>query len=144
MTAAAINELTQIGLSVEERKLDRAAWAARRQRPGMDDDWCAVCDSLPGADHSDPFAISAGPGPISGEWPGWPDDPVAARLRDAWIDSPSLSAGQEIAARLQTRVFTTAAFVPLGQWFPVSAWRETITGQQVGAFPVFWDVARKE
>jgi peptide/nickel transport system substrate-binding protein len=64
-------------------------------------------------------------------------------LRDAWIDSGDLHTQRAIAGQLQVQVFMTAAFVPLGQWFPTSAWRNTVTGQQKGPFPVFWDVARR-
>ena len=172
LTAAAIDELRQIGLTVETRDLDRQAFAAWRRagggaRPGADavpaakdrapenrasenrppenraaEDWSALCDSVPAADHFDPFAVSAGPPPAGGLWPGWPDDPAATRLRDAWIDAADLSTRRTLAAQLQAQAFTTAAFVPLGQWFPTSAWRKSIVGQQNGSFPVFWDIAR--
>ena len=98
---------------------------------------------LPAADQFDGFAVSAGPAPV-GEpgWPGWPDTDGAGRLRDAWIDAADLGARPAIAARLQAQVFTTAAFVPLGQWFPVTAWRTSLTGPQRGCCPVFWDISR--
>jgi peptide/nickel transport system substrate-binding protein len=144
LTAALIDELTEIGLSIEERKLDRRAFEAWRHRgPSPDgNDWSAFCDSVPAGDHYDPLAISAGPPPAGGLWPGWPDDAAAGRLRDAWIDTPDPKAKRVAAAKLQDQVFATAAFVPLGQWVPNSAWRTTLTGQQAGSFPVFWDVAR--
>jgi peptide/nickel transport system substrate-binding protein len=156
LTAAAIDELSQIGLTVEERKLDRRGFEAWRSgnaardshtAPAREDgpvaaDWSALCDSVPCADHYDPLAISAGPPPAGGLWPGWPDDPAAARLRDGWIDAADLSTQRAIAAQLQVQVFTTAPFVPLGQWFPTAGWRNSLTGLQKGSFPVFWDVAR--
>jgi peptide/nickel transport system substrate-binding protein len=142
LTGAVIEELTQIGVTVEERKLDRKAFAAWRQGAQTNGDWSGLCDSLPCADHYDPLAISAGPAPSGPIWPGWPDDKEAGHLREAWIDATDLIARHGIAGQLQTRVFTTAAFVPLGQWFPTTAWRTNVTGQQKGAFPVFWDIAK--
>jgi peptide/nickel transport system substrate-binding protein len=161
LTGAVIDELKQIGLTVAERPLDRPAFAAWRAHvqgaaqgaPAAEtshagdaaadhDGWSALCDSVPGADHFDPLAISAGPAPSGGLWPGWLDDPAAARSRDAWIDTTDLGASRAIAAQLQLRVFTTANFVPLGQWRPTAAWRTIVTGQQKGSFPVFWDIAR--
>jgi peptide/nickel transport system substrate-binding protein len=144
LTRAVIDELTEIGLTVDERKLDAKAFAAWRRTADTPEggDWSAFCDSLPAGDNFDGFAVSAGPPPSGGLWPGWPDDPIAARLRDAWIDAPGLPAKRAIAAQLQEQVFTAAAFVPLGQWYPVTAWRTTLTGQQKGPYPVFWDVAR--
>lgn len=143
LTAATIDELTQIGVTVEQRTLDRQALAAWRSRAPADGDWGALCDLLPAADQFDGFAVSAGPAPV-GEpgWPGWPDTDGAGRLRDAWIDAADLGARPAIAARLQAQVFTTAAFVPLGQWFPVTAWRTSLTGPQRGCCPVFWDISR--
>jgi hypothetical protein len=72
---------------------------------------------------------------------------VEAQMRDTWIDTTDLGAGRAIAAKMQSRVFTTAVFVPLGQWYPkpgypTSAWRTDLTGQQKGSFPVFWEIAR--
>jgi hypothetical protein len=97
---------------------------------------------VPCADHYDGFAISAGPAPPGGLWPGWTDDAPAERLRQALIDAPDLKAKRAVAAKLQEQVFTTAGFVPLGQWFPTTGWRTTLTGPQKGPFPVFWEIAR--
>ena len=144
LTNAVIDELTQIGLAVDERKLDGRAFEAWRRTADMPEggDWSMFCDSLPAADNFDGFAVSAGPAPSGGLWPGWPDDAVAARLRDAWIDAADLRGKRAISGQLQEQVFTTAAFVPLGLWYPATAWRSSLTGQQKGPFPVFWDVAR--
>jgi hypothetical protein len=56
-------------------------------------------------------------------------------------NTTDLAASRTIAGQLQEQVFTTAAFVPLGQWRTTTAWRTTLTGQQKGSFPVFWDIA---
>jgi peptide/nickel transport system substrate-binding protein len=148
MTGAVIDELTQIGLTVAERKLNRQAFATAASEENGD--WSALCDSVPCGDQFDPFAISAGMAPGRGPagtgvrdlWPGWLDDPIAERLRQAWIDAGDAGRQLSLAAQLQTQVFTIAAFVPLGQWFPVTAWRTSVSGQQKGCFPVFWDIAR--
>jgi len=144
LTRAVIDELTEIGLTIDERKLDTKAFQAWRRRADTPDggDWSAFCDSLPCADNFDGFAVSAGAPPSGGLWPGWPDDAIATRLRDAWIDAAGLPAKRAISGQLQEQVFTTAGYVPLGQWYPVTAWRTALTGQQKGPFPVFWEVAR--
>jgi peptide/nickel transport system substrate-binding protein len=144
LTAAVIDELTEIGLAIDEHKLDGRAFEAWRRTADTPEggDWSAFCDTFPCADNFDAFAVSAGPPPSGGLWPGWPDDAIAARLRDAWIDAPGLTAKRAISGQLQDQIFTTAPFLPLGQWFPTTAWRTTLTGQQKGPFPVFWDVAR--
>jgi len=141
LTSAVADELTQIGLAVEQLKLGRDAFEAWR-RQAADQGWSGLCDSVPCADHFDAFAISAGAGPSGEIWPGWTDDAQAGKLRDAWIDAQDLRAKRSMAAQLQEQVYTTAGFVPLGQWCPATAWRSGLTGQQKGCFPVFWDIAR--
>ena len=140
MTAAVIEQLTELGIGFEEQTLDRAAFDARR---GERDGWSAFCASVSGADHADPLSIPAARGSAATTWFGGPDDAEAERLRDSWIDMPDLSRRRAIAARLQDQVFRTASFVPLGQWFPVSAWRTAMNTPLPGPFPVFWDVGRK-
>jgi peptide/nickel transport system substrate-binding protein len=157
LTAAVLTELREIGLTIEQRDLDSQAFAAWRAR-ARTDDWSLLCDSVPAADHHDPVAISAGPGPsdaglagggtagggtAGGRWPGWTDDAATTRTRDNWIDARDLRAKRSIAAQLQDQVFTFAPFVPLGVWFPLAGWRDVLTGLQKGPFPVFWEVARK-
>jgi peptide/nickel transport system substrate-binding protein len=145
ITATVIDELKQIGLLVETRRLTRpefAAWRLHASQTPVGDDWSMFCESLPGADHNDPLGVPAGRGLAENGWPGWPDDARAARLRDTWIDTVELGPKRTFAAQLQDQMFTTAAFVPLGQWFSTTAWRTSLAGQQKGSFPVFWDVAR--
>jgi peptide/nickel transport system substrate-binding protein len=147
LTAAAFDELREIGLTIEQRDLDRQEFAAWRAR-AKTDDWSLLCDSVPAADHYDPVAISAGPGPAGGGsagglWPGWTDDAATTRSRDNWIDARDLRAKRSIAAQLQDQVFTFAPFIPLGVWFPLAGWRDVLTGLQKGPFPVFWEVARE-
>jgi peptide/nickel transport system substrate-binding protein len=141
LTAAVIDQARRIGLSIEERKLDRGAFATQRENP-EDNAWSAVCESLPGADLQDPPGVPAGRAPSDGRLADWPDDPRAGLLRDTWIDAYDLGVKRGVAARLQDQVFMMAGFVPLGQWFPATAWRKPLDGQQKGPCPVFWNVAR--
>lgn len=158
LTAAVIEELRQAGLTIEERPVTRQALDALRDgqmgqngQMGREDralgavpgavpgeNWSAFCDSFPGADHMDPSGIRTG----RAAGPGWPDDPAADRARAAWIDTESLPLQNAAAARLQEQMFLTVPFIPLGQWFTTAAWRATLSGQQTGACPVFWNVAR--
>lgn len=168
LTAAVIEELRQAGLTIQERPATRQALDALRdgqtgrdgraqeeitrevpgkvpgqvpgQVPGavLGEDWSAFCDSFPGADHMDPSGIRTG----RAAGPGWPEDPAADRARAAWIDTESIALQNAAAARLQEQVFLTVPFVTLGQWFTTAAWRTTLSGQQAGACPVFWNVAR--
>ena len=140
LTGAVIEELRQAGLTIAARPLSRQALDTLRdgRAPAGQEDWSAFCDSFPGADHQNPLGIRAG----RDAGIGWPDDPAAGRARAAWIDTDNARVQSTAAARLQEQMFMTVPFVPLGQWFATAAWRDTLSGQQKGTCPVFWNVAR--
>ena len=144
LTSAVAEELKQSGLKVQERRIDQRGLAHPRDKHPAPEGgaWSAFCESAPGPDHIDPITIQAAAGKSAAPagWAAWPDDPKAVRLRDSWIDTADLRARRVIAGQLQEQLFTTAAFVPLGQWFPASGLRLTLSGQQKGPFPVFWEL----
>lgn len=135
MTDAVATELRGLDIAVDVRPV--APGVRERPRfaqPAAAEAWSAFCESEPGADHYDAFAIP-GPG-----WAGWPVDPRTEALWNRWIDAQEPRARQVLAGQLQEQVFTTAAIMPLGQWYPLSAWRTTMSGPAKGSFPVFWDL----
>ncbi len=70
------------------------------------------------------------------------DDPELETLHDAWMDSSDPAKQKRLAVELQTEILTFAPYVPLGQYFPPTAWRSNITGQLKGPVPVFWNLQR--
>ena len=140
LTAAVATQLRDIGLTVEERALPARVLAAALRDP--DDtslnDWSAVCESVSGADHDDAMGLRTG----KALGAGGSDDPKASQLRGGIMDAANDQTKRALAARLQEQIYMTAPFVPLGQWFPTSAWSKTLSGLQKGLCPVFWDVAR--
>ena len=75
-------------------------------------------------------------------WFGWPDSPTLRGLRDAWLDAPDLESQKKIAQDIQRAVFEEVPYIPTGQWFTPSAWRNTISGIVSGSSPMFWNVKR--
>ena len=77
----------------------------------------------------------------SAGWFGWPDDPELESLRAEWFDAPDLTAQRAIAGRMQRRAFETVPFVPLGQYFQATAYRNTLS-DVIPNFATFWSLKK--
>jgi peptide/nickel transport system substrate-binding protein len=93
-------------------------------------------------DHLNPLATPAARGNGGKAWFGWPDDPKLETLHDQWIDTADAAEQKRLAAAIQDEFFSYAPYVPLGQYFPSTAWRTGVTGQLKGPVPVFWNLAK--
>ena len=47
-------------------------------------------------------------------------------LRDTWFDAPDLAAQKKICEDMQTYAFEQVPFIPIGQWFYPTAFRNNI------------------
>ena len=134
----------QVGLNVEFVTTDWGTLVARRasQEPVANGGWSAFCTSAQGAQLANPIANNMIRGLGRGGWFGWPDSPTLRRLRDAWLDAPDMAAQKTIAADIQRTVFDEVPYIPTGQWFTPSAWRNTLSGIVSGSSPMFWNVKK--
>jgi peptide/nickel transport system substrate-binding protein len=74
---------------------------------------------------------------------GWPCDKDLEDLRLDWALAGSLAARLDIARRYQARAFADGHHVPLGQWNPVVAHRDTLTGVlPTHDITVFWNMKK--
>ncbi len=72
---------------------------------------------------------------------GWPNSPRIEELRAQWLEAPNLASQQKIAADLQRQAFQDVPYIPLGQYFYATSYRQDLKGVLPG-FPVFWNVQR--
>ena len=136
--------LKKIGITVDDQSMDFGTVVQRRasKEPIDKGGWSIFCASFPAVDYLNPLAIPAARGNGGKAWFGWPDDPKLETLHDQWLDTGDAAQQAKLAADLQQEVLTYAPYVPLGQYFPPTAWRKTVTGQLKGPVPVFWNVAK--
>ena len=73
--------------------------------------------------------------------PGWPTDAKMEQMRDDWLTAPDLATQKQIASAMQLRALDVVPYIPLGQQFNPTAYRNDITGI-LGGIPVFWNVRR--
>jgi peptide/nickel transport system substrate-binding protein len=136
--------LQKIGITVDDQSMDFGTVVQRRasKEPIDKGGWSIFCASFPAVDYLNPLAIPAARGNGGKAWFGWPDDPKLETLHDQWLDSSDAAEQARIAGELQQEVLTYAPYVPLGQYFPPTAWRKTVTGQLKGPVPVFWNITK--
>jgi peptide/nickel transport system substrate-binding protein len=136
--------LKKIGVNVDEQSMDWGTVVQRRasREPLDKGGWSMFCAAFPAVDHLNPLATPAARGNGGKAWFGWPDDPKLEALHDQWIDSSDPAEQKRLAVAIQDEVFSYAPYVPLGQYFPMAAWRKTVTGHLKGPVPVFWNVTK--
>lgn len=133
--------LRAIGMRVDMQAMDFGTLLARRNNRGSpaQGGWNAFALANSGPDMFSPAAhtqlrANGRDGP-----PGWPDDPRIEELRQAWFDASSLAEQQHICRRMQAANWETVALLPLGQFFPQTAYRTSIRrgNRDITAF---WDL----
>jgi peptide/nickel transport system substrate-binding protein len=72
---------------------------------------------------------------------GWSSSPRLEALRDAWLQSESDEAHRRLGREMQRQAFLDVPYVPLGQFFQPTAYREDLTGMLKG-LPLFWNLRR--
>lgn len=134
----------QVGLNVDFVTTDWGTLVARRasQEPVEKGGWSTFCTSALGYQLANPIANNMIRGAGKQGWFGWPDSPTLRGLRNAWLDAPDLETQKKIAQDIQRTVFEEVPYIPTGQWFTPSAWRNNISGIVSGSSPVFWNVKR--
>jgi peptide/nickel transport system substrate-binding protein len=63
-------------------------------------------------------------------------------LRDAWFAAPDMAAQKHICDQMQLLAFDRVPFIPTGQSFTPTAFRDTLSGFAQSPFPVFWGVKK--
>ena len=133
--------LKRLGFNVDYQATDWGTLLTRRARmePVAAGGWSLFFTFSSGTDMATPAAYLMLRGTGRAAWFGWPDDSRLEALRDAWFAAPGLDAQKPIARDIQARVFETVPFVPLGQYFQTTAYRNTVHGILDG-FATFWNV----
>lgn len=135
--------LARAGFNVDYQVLDWGTVVQRRTKkdPVEQGGWSAFGTFWAGLDQANPagHAFLRGTGEAGAI--GWPKSEKLESLRQDWLDAPDLAAQKRLAVDLQKQALTDVPYVPLGQYFYVTAYQPTITGVLDGA-PVFWNVKK--
>jgi peptide/nickel transport system substrate-binding protein len=147
-SARALAEITadtlrQLGMTVDAQTMDWATLVQRRAKPEPVDQsgWSIYHTSWSGLDMINPAGHIFLRGNGKAAAPGWPDSPRIEALRESWFAAPDDAAQRAIAEQIQLQAFQDVPYIPLGQYFPRTAYQGNLTGVQKGN-PVFWNIRR--
>jgi peptide/nickel transport system substrate-binding protein len=136
--------LKKLDLNVE---LVSSAWStlvSRRasKKSAAEGGWSIVPTSFTGVETLDPSANL--PLAMNGDaaWFGWPTDAQLESLRTEWIRTSDENTRKEIAAQIQARAFEVVPYVPLGQFFEMTAYRKNLKGVIIAPAEFMWNVEK--
>jgi peptide/nickel transport system substrate-binding protein len=136
--------LRKTGMDVDVQTMDwgTAQYRRSKQDPPAAGGWNVFCTGLSGPNNFDPAGHLGLRGNGKGGWFGWPTSQRLEDLRNAWFDAPDLEAQKSIGREIQLQVWQDAPFLPLGEFFVVAAYRDTLANVP-RTFPLFYGVRRR-
>jgi peptide/nickel transport system substrate-binding protein len=134
-----------LGLNSQYTSMDWGTLLQRRNSGAAADKggWSAYCTGWVGLSVANP-AVSL-PMRCNGleQKAYWrPTVPEMESLRDAWFAAPDMAAQKHICDQMQLLAFDRVPFIPTGQSFTPTAFRDTLSGFAQSPFPVFWGVKK--
>ncbi len=128
-TQVTAEKLRQIGMKVEIQDMTWATLVERRSNRGSlkDGGWNMFHTWWIAADLSNPMAIAFSGDRDSG-WFGWPADEALEQYRSDYLQAKTREEANQIATKIQTRLFEIGAFGLLGQFFEPVAYKSEVTG----------------
>jgi len=131
--------LKRIGFNVEIMTLDFGTLTQRRASkavPGQGG-WSVFFNLFNGYNRYDPAAHLG----LTSTWAGWPKIDEIEALRGDWFDAPDLAGRQAVARQIQTLVWRDVPYIPLGSFYPLTAFKAGMTGVRKGG-AAFFNVRR--
>jgi peptide/nickel transport system substrate-binding protein len=131
--------LKRIGFNVEMRTVDNATQNQLRnsKNPPSQGGWSIFFGPFNGYNRYEPAAHLG----LSSVYSGWPKIDEIEALRETWFDAPDLASRQAIARQIQLLVWRDAPYIPLGSYYPLTAFQRGITGVLKGG-ATFFNVRR--
>jgi peptide/nickel transport system substrate-binding protein len=136
--------LRKIGMNVDEQIMDTTTWAKRlvSRKPPDQGGWNVFCTSMQGMDALSPATHPALRGNGDQAFPGWPTSARIEALREEWLDALDEASRRRIAVAMQQQAFIDVPYIPLGTFYPSTAYRSSLTGVLDGQ-AIFWNVRRQ-
>lgn len=122
--------LRRLGMNLDHQAMDMATMFTRNQtrNPLEQGGWSMFATFWGGLEMSSPASHHPLRGAGTRSWVGWPTSERIEELVAQWFRAPDLAEQQRLCRELQLQAFQDVPYVPLGQFFPPSAWRRTLTG----------------
>jgi peptide/nickel transport system substrate-binding protein len=144
MAQVARDLFARLGLNVDYQSMDWGTLVARRakQDPPDQGGWNAFCTTWGGLSVSNPGSSYPLQGVGKTGWFGWTTDPKLVSLREDWFNAPNLAAQKKVCEEIQLEAFQSIPFMPVGQWYTPTAYRNDLTDFVKCEQILFWGVRR--
>jgi peptide/nickel transport system substrate-binding protein len=135
--------LQQVGMNVDLQVTDWGSVVQRRasRKPPDQGGWSVFFTAFGGVDQYTPAGHLGLRGNGTDGWFGWPTEPKLEELRAAWFAAPGLAAQKKIGEAIQAEAFQSVPYLPLGEFFQLTANAKSISGVLKG-MPLFWNISK--
>lgn len=141
----AADALKRAGFNVDLQSMDWQTVVGRyaSKEPPNKGGWNALFTLLGVPDMENPLVNNSLSGKgINGAPSGWPDDAKVEEMRAAYARTSDPAEQKRIATDIQRRAYEQVMYVPLGQFFRLTAWNDSIKGVIQAPVTLFWNIER--
>jgi len=139
VTAQALRE---IGMNVRLVAMDWATMTSRRaiKDPPEEGGWNIFPTWWLAVDQLNPITNISVSGAGDRAWFGWPENERIEALRDEFAQAEGMEAQREIVVDLQRELYDFVPYIPTGQYYQPTAYRDNVTGVLETPVPFFWNI----
>jgi peptide/nickel transport system substrate-binding protein len=136
--------MEKAGFTVDMQSMDWQTLVTRRAKKDAPNvgGWHAFLTATFGAELLDPAIANWLTSNCEKALPGWPCDADLEKLRDQFAREREPAKQKRIAEAVQVRATQITPYVPLGQWYYLTAVRKNIDGLQIAPATVFWNMSK--
>lgn len=139
VTAQALRE---IGMNVRLVAMDWATMTSRRaiKDPPAEGGWNIFPTWWLAVDQLNPITNISVSAAGDRAWFGWPENARIEALRDEFAQAEGLEAQRAIVEELQQELYDFVPYIPTGQYYQPTAYRDNVTGVLETPVPFFWNI----
>lgn len=136
--------LKRLGMNVDLQTMDWGTVGQRRASKATVEagGWNMFHTWTPGVSITNPALNYYIRGQGQAGWFGWYDNPAMERLTEEWLLATTDAAQTQALAAIQKEAFAGVPVIPLGQYFPPTAYRNSLSGVLDGTNCYPWNVRR--
>jgi peptide/nickel transport system substrate-binding protein len=141
-----VQALRKAGFTVDDRQIDLATMFSRRNNKGApaQGGWNMFLTAFGGDAMMDPLTNPYVTGACEKAFVGWPCDPELQARWTSFLLADSQAARRDAAFKIQERANEIVTFIPMGQYYGVSAWNKSVDGMIKSPLHLYWNIEKKQ
>lgn len=145
MGTVLVQALRKAGFTVDDRQIDLATMFSRRNNKGApaEGGWNMFLTAFGGDAMMDPLTNPYVTGACEKAFVGWPCDTELQARWKAFLLADGPAARKDAAVRIQERSNEIVTFIPMGQYYGVSAWNKSVQGMIASPLHLYWNIEKK-